>query len=86
MGSIIYTLQTDQINRFRFGIGSTETPQQPYNDRLSDFVLSPFSLTEQNNLQRLREIASHACRDWILSGTTHCMHTYNKNFLLQKEG
>jgi PTH1 family peptidyl-tRNA hydrolase len=72
--SIIYELKTDELNRFRFGIGS------PFDDAV-DFVLSRFDPGEKNEIRHLLPFASEAVKTWIEKGMEVTMNSFNRSFL-----
>jgi PTH1 family peptidyl-tRNA hydrolase len=72
--SIIYQLQTEEFNRFRFGIG----------DQFSDassFVLESFSKKEFSQLDELLPISSEAIHHWLEKGFERTMNKYNRQFI-----
>ena len=72
--SIIYNLQTEDFQRFRFGIG----------DRFSNasrFVLESFSRKESENLNDLLPISTEAIHHWLEKGIQETMNKYNRQFI-----
>ena len=72
--SIIYQLQTEDFNRFRFGIG----------DKFSDassFVLEKFSKKEFSQLDELLPISTEAIHHWLEKGFERTMNKYNRQFI-----
>lgn len=63
LNSIIYHLNTEDFPRLRFGIaGEFEK------GTLSEFVLSKFSIEENNNLKKLSDFSSHLIFSFIKGG------------------
>jgi PTH1 family peptidyl-tRNA hydrolase len=72
--SIIYQLQTEDFNRFRFGIG----------DAFSDasyFVLESFSRKESEKLNELLPISTEAIHHWLDKGIQETMNKFNRQFI-----
>jgi PTH1 family peptidyl-tRNA hydrolase len=72
--SIIYELKTDELNRFRFGIGGPV-------DEAVDFVLSRFDPAEREGIRHLLPIAGEAVKTWIEKGIEATMNSFNRSFL-----
>ena len=75
--SIIYQLQTEEFNRFRFGIG----------DEFSDaskYVLENFSKKEFSNLGDLLQLSTEAIHHWLEKGIEQTMNKYNRQFFTEK--
>jgi peptidyl-tRNA hydrolase, PTH1 family len=79
LASIIYELETDSINRFRFGIGNS------FDDAV-DFVLSKFDQREREEIKRLLQMAKEAVFCWIEKGVEFTMNRYNRSFLPCADG
>lgn len=72
MVSIVSALGSEEVNRLRVGIGSSQGQE------LSDYVLSDFSKTEREILgSTIREAAS-ASLDWVNKGIDFSMQKYNR--------
>ena len=72
--SIIYQLETENFDRFRFGIG----------DRFRDaveFVLNKFSKREIKQLNELLPISTEAIHHWLVKGIGQTMNQYNRQFI-----
>jgi PTH1 family peptidyl-tRNA hydrolase len=76
--SIIYQLQSEDFNRFRFGIGDA------FSDA-SDFVLESFSRRESEKLNELLPISTEAIHHWLKEGIQTTMNRYNRQFISEKE-
>jgi PTH1 family peptidyl-tRNA hydrolase len=72
--SIIYNLQTEDFNRFRFGIGNA------FSDA-SYFVLESFSRRESKKLNELLPISTEAIHHWSTEGIQKTMNRYNRQFI-----
>jgi PTH1 family peptidyl-tRNA hydrolase len=72
--SIIYQLQTEYFNRFRFGIGNPS-------GETADYVLDNFNRRETDQLKELLEISSASIKTWLYDGIDKTMMIYNRNFL-----
>lgn len=72
--SIIYTLQTENFNRFRFGIGDA------FSDA-SQYVLESFSRKESEKLNELLPISTEAIHHWLKEGIQTTMNKYNRQFI-----
>jgi PTH1 family peptidyl-tRNA hydrolase len=72
--SIIYNLQTEDFNRFRFGIGDV------FSDA-SEFVLESFSRRESKKLNDLLPISTEAIHHWLKEGIQTTMNRYNRQFI-----
>jgi PTH1 family peptidyl-tRNA hydrolase len=75
--SIIYTLQTEDFNRFRFGIGDA------FNDA-SQYVLESFSRKESEKLNDLLPISTEAIHHWLKQGIQTTMNKFNRQFISEK--
>jgi PTH1 family peptidyl-tRNA hydrolase len=76
--SIIYQLQTEDFNRFRFGIG----------DQFSNaihFVLESFSKKEFAELNDLLPISTEALHHFLEQGLEQTMNKYNRQFIGENE-
>ena len=73
--SIIYHLQTENFNRFRFGIGNE------FSDAVN-FVLKRFSKEELTQLEELFTTGKQAIHHWIEYGIDMTMNKFNRNFIL----
>ncbi|MCK4809838.1 MAG: aminoacyl-tRNA hydrolase [Candidatus Omnitrophica bacterium] len=71
MGSIIESLGSEDIPRFRIGISKS-----PENDSVN-YVLSDYPPEEREILDKVLDRAKDACLDWIKFGLTSCMQKYN---------
>ncbi len=78
LSSVIYQLDTDVIDRFRFGIGNG------FEDAI-DFVLSKFDPREQGEIKQLLPLAKEAVYSWIEQGIEVTMNKYNRSFLITPE-
>ncbi len=72
--SIIYQLETEDFNRFRFGIGDE------FSDATS-FVLESFSKKEFTKLNDLLTISTEAIHHWLEQGIERTMNKYNRQFI-----
>jgi PTH1 family peptidyl-tRNA hydrolase len=72
--SIIYQLQTEEFNRFRFGIGDQFS-------NASNFVLESFSKREFKKLNDLLPISTDALHHYIEQGLERTMSKYNRQFV-----
>jgi PTH1 family peptidyl-tRNA hydrolase len=71
--SVIYQLQTEDFNRFRFGIGDE------FSNAMS-FVLENFSKREFAKLNDLLPISSEAIQNFLEQGVEQTMNKYNRQF------
>jgi PTH1 family peptidyl-tRNA hydrolase len=71
--SVIYQLQTEDFNRFRFGIGDE------FSNAMS-FVLENFSKKEFAKLNDLLPISSEAIQNFLEQGVEQTMNKYNRQF------
>ena len=71
--SIIYQLQTENFNRFRFGIGDE------FSNAVS-YVLESFSKKEFKKLNDLFPISSEAIHHYLEYGLERTMNKYNRQF------
>jgi len=76
--SINESLGTNSYPRMRIGIDN-KFPQ----GRQVDYVLSPFSSSEQQDLPQIISHCANACRDFGFFGIDKVMSEYNKNILGQ---
>jgi len=74
MKSIIYSLQTENFNRFRFGIGDA------FSDA-SRYVLESFSRKESAQLNDLFPISTEAIHHWLEEDIQNTMNKYNRQFI-----
>jgi len=72
--SIIAEIERDDFPRLRAGIGDTGT-------NLVDYVLSPFSREEQEELPGILDWAADAVESFILNGIDVTMSRYNRNII-----
>jgi PTH1 family peptidyl-tRNA hydrolase len=72
--SIIYQLQTEDFDRFRFGIGDV------FSDA-SNYVLESFSRRESAKLNDLLPISTEAIHHWLEEGVQKTMNKYNRQFI-----
>ena len=76
--SVIYQLQTEDFNRFRFGIGDE------FSNAMS-FVLENFSKKEFAKLNDLLPISSEAIQNFLEQGVEQTMNKYNRQFNNENE-
>lgn len=72
LASIIYTLQSDQFPRLRFGIGN-DYPK----GRQADYVLSPFDESELESVSKGIDNAHDAVLCFIREGIVQTMNKFN---------
>jgi len=72
MDSIASVLGSQEVNRLRIGIGSSEGQE------LAEYVLSDFSKTERNILDNTIQEAALASLDWVDKGIDFSMQKYNR--------
>jgi PTH1 family peptidyl-tRNA hydrolase len=72
--SIIYNLQSENFERFRFGIGNA------FSDA-SQYVLESFSRRESEKLNELLPISTEAIHHWLKEGIQTTMNRYNRQFI-----
>ena len=72
MSNIINRLGTEAVPRLRIGIGET-----PENWEGADFVLSKFSASEREEMNRTVSRAADGVADWTRHGLDYCMNQYN---------
>ena len=71
--SVIYQLQTENFNRFRFGIGDEFS-------NATSYVLESFSKKEFKKLNDLFPISSEAIHHYLEYGLERTMNKYNRQF------
>jgi peptidyl-tRNA hydrolase, PTH1 family len=71
MISILQHLKTNDVPRMRIGIDQKQTAT------LKDYVLKPFSKTQQPIINKAIKKASKACIDFIKHDTEYIMNNYN---------
>ncbi len=76
--SIIYQLHSDSFDRLRFGIGDD------FHEAVKH-VLSVFSSSEKDDLNKLVEISRKGIESWIVNGIDDTMNNYNRSYLEQNE-
>ena len=74
LNSVIYHLQTEDFNRFRFGIGDN------FSDSMT-FVLENFNKKEFTQLNDLLPVSTKAIQHWIEYGIEKTMNKYNRQFI-----
>lgn len=67
-------LGTNQYARLRFGIGRPEDPA----DAIADFVLHPFSETQQTMIPDLLDTCAEIVECWCREGTLKAMNLWNQ--------
>ena len=72
MASIVSALGSEEVNRLRVGIGSSQGQE------LSDYVLSDFSKIEREILANTIQEAASASLDWVNKGIDFSMQEYNR--------
>ena len=72
--SIIYQLETENFDRFRFGIGDQFTDAV-------EFVLNKFSKREMKQLNELLPISTEAIHHWLEKGIEQTMNQYNRQYI-----
>ncbi len=75
MGSIIYHLQSEEIQRLRCGIRSSLQEIQEFD--VVDFVLSPFDRAEYGGVREMILRARDALDQWIDEGIESAMNRWN---------
>ncbi len=82
--SVIENLRTDRVPRLRLGIA--EEAEEAENgmqldttpaDRLVEFVLEPFTKSEESRVSACVEWAADACEAWLRYGIDHTMNRFN---------
>lgn len=76
MASIIDTLNTQDLNRLRVGIGR---PQDLLDT--ADYVLREFDRNEIDVAQKTISLAARACEDWVKLGGEYVMTYYNRQLV-----
>jgi PTH1 family peptidyl-tRNA hydrolase len=77
MGSILYHLQSDEVQRLRCGIGSSLKDREDFD--MVDFVLSPFDPAEYGGVREMILRARDALDLWIDEGIESAMNRWNPN-------
>jgi PTH1 family peptidyl-tRNA hydrolase len=72
MASVIQHLGTQEVPRLRIGIGG-----QFLKDDAVDYVLSPFSRTEQEKLSEIIDLAAEAAINFVDEGIQQTMNRFN---------
>lgn len=75
MESVIQNLRTQSIARLRLGILPTD--RDSIADEMVEFVLSPFTPTEQQAIAELVVKAADACESWLSVGAEATMNRFN---------
>ncbi len=75
MGSVIYHLQTEEIQRLRCGIGNPGG--LPEGIPAADFVLSPFRPDERETARSMILSARRALEEWMTAGIEASMNRWN---------
>jgi PTH1 family peptidyl-tRNA hydrolase len=70
MKSVIEHLGTDEIKRLRIGIGHAESD-------VIDYVLTPFSKTEFQQMKTVLDKAPYIIADYLEKGIDYVMNNYN---------
>jgi PTH1 family peptidyl-tRNA hydrolase len=71
--SIIDCIGSQGFVRLRIGIG------RPFQDiHASDYVLSPFTRKEKEQVRQIIEKAGACCQSWVTKGVTETMNIFNK--------
>lgn len=76
--SIIYQLHSDSFDRLRFGIGDDFQEAVRH-------VLSVFTASQVDDLNKLVEISRKGIESWIVNGIDDTMNNYNRSYLEQNE-
>ena len=76
MGSIVDTLNTQNLDRLRVGIG-----RPPDSLDTADYVLSEFARNEIETVQKTISRAAQACEDWVKLGGEYVMRNYNRQLV-----
>jgi PTH1 family peptidyl-tRNA hydrolase len=71
MAAILSALGDEKISRLRVGISRDELTD------VVDYVLSDFSLSEKEILEKVISQAASACIDWVYQGASFVMQQYN---------
>jgi len=71
--SIIYTLESEEFNRLKIGIG------RAFDDSV-DFVLSGFEPPEFELLETVFQFSHKGIISWLKSGIEQSMNLYNRNY------
>ncbi|RMH74204.1 MAG: aminoacyl-tRNA hydrolase [Gemmatimonadetes bacterium] len=79
ISSIIQALQTPEFPRLRVGIG------QPEHQALTDYVLAPFSKTEQAELPQIIQVSQDAVFHYVEYGLEKTMSLFNRQHLTTSE-
>lgn len=78
--SVMYSMETDEIPRLRFGIKSGDDFDKLRAEEgfsLADYVLSPFNENEQELLEKSVERAKDAVLSFVTNGIKNTMNLYN---------
>ncbi len=75
MGSVIYHLQSEEIQRLRCGIGKPAAEMERLNS--ADYVLSPFDPDELKDVRSMILHAQDALHDWLREGIGYAMNRWN---------
>jgi PTH1 family peptidyl-tRNA hydrolase len=84
IASVIYEMESEDIPRLRIGIKNEEEIETLRKDNeidLAEFVLSPFTENESNELYKVIDAACDAVLFYINNGITETMNSYNRNVL-----
>jgi PTH1 family peptidyl-tRNA hydrolase len=79
--SVISALQTENIERLRFGIGNKNIADED----VVGFVLGAFSAEEEPWLPRLIKISAEAVLSRVRYKPEKIMNDYNRNFIIQED-
>lgn len=77
MASVIYYLNTEEIQRLRIGIGGATLPIEDRKNQMADYVLAPFEKNEEPVVTDAVERASIAVQEWTQHGIVYAMNKFN---------
>ncbi len=77
MASVIYHLNTEEIQRLRIGIGGASLPNENRKDQMADYVLAPFEKDEEPIITAAVNRAATAVQEWIQHGIVYTMNRFN---------
>jgi PTH1 family peptidyl-tRNA hydrolase len=74
MESVIENLRTEEVPRLRVGIAPAVRPPA---EELVDFLLSPFTAEEREQIDDAVKRAADACEVWLREGLEEAMRRFN---------
>ncbi|MDE3057454.1 MAG: aminoacyl-tRNA hydrolase, partial [Bacteroidota bacterium] len=77
IASVIYHLNTEELQRLRIGIGGASLPSEDRKNQTADYVLAPFEKDEKPVIAEATERAARAVQEWVEHGIVLAMNKFN---------